>query len=72
MGQIARKRRVPPEASELIQLVGFAIGKEQFGVVILMVQEIIRMVPITSIPNSPDFIEGVINLRGHIIPVIDL
>jgi purine-binding chemotaxis protein CheW len=72
MGQIARKRPVPPETSELIQLVSFAIGKEQFGVVILMVQEIIRMVPITSIPNSPDFIEGVINLRGHIIPVIDL
>lgn len=72
MGPIARKRRVPPETGEFIQLVSFAIGKEQFGVVILMVQEIIRMVPITSIPNSPDFIEGVINLRGYIIPVIDL
>lgn len=72
MGQIARKRRVPDETSELIQLVSFAIGKEQFGVDILMVQEIIRMAPITSIPDSPDFIEGVINLRGHIIPVIDL
>ena len=72
MGQIARKRRVPDETGELIQLVSFAIGKEQFGVDILMVQEIIRMAPITSMPNSPDFIEGVINLRGHIIPVIDL
>jgi purine-binding chemotaxis protein CheW len=72
MGQAARKLEVLPEMSELIQLVSFAIGKEQFGVDILMVQEIIRMAPITSIPNSPDFIEGVINLRGHIIPVIDL
>jgi purine-binding chemotaxis protein CheW len=72
MGQAARKLEVLPEMSELMQLVSFAIGKEQFGVDILMVQEIIRMAPITSIPNSPDFIEGVINLRGHIIPVIDL
>ena len=56
----------------LLQLVGFVIGKELFGVDILMVQEIIRETPITPIPNSPDFIEGVINLRGNIIPVIDL
>jgi purine-binding chemotaxis protein CheW len=55
-----------------MQLVGFTIGKEQFGVDILMVQEIIRSAPITSVPNSPDFIEGVINLRGNIIPVIEL
>jgi purine-binding chemotaxis protein CheW len=72
MGQATRKPKVIPENSELIQLVSFAIGKEQFGVDILVAQEIIRMAPITSIPNSPDFIEGVINLRGHIIPVIDL
>ncbi len=57
---------------QLIQLVGFIIGKEYFGVDILMVQEIIRSTPITAVPNSPDFIEGVINLRGSIIPVIDL
>ncbi len=56
----------------LMQLVGFTIGEEQFGVDILMVQEIIRSAPITSVPNSPDFIEGVINLRGNIIPVIEL
>ncbi|MCW5212173.1 purine-binding chemotaxis protein CheW [Desulfobulbus sp. TB] len=56
----------------LMQLVGFTIGDEQFGVDILMVQEIIRSAPITSVPNSPDFIEGVINLRGNIIPVIEL
>jgi len=72
MGQAGKKPKVVPETGELIQLVSFAIGKEQFGVDILKVQEIIRMSPITSIPNSPDFIEGIINLRGHIIPVIDL
>jgi purine-binding chemotaxis protein CheW len=60
------------EKENLMQLVGFTIGREQFGVDILMVQEIIRSAPITSVPNSPDFIEGVINLRGNIIPVIEL
>jgi purine-binding chemotaxis protein CheW len=60
------------EKDLLMQLVGFTIGNEQFGVDILMVQEIIRSAPITSVPNSPDFIEGVINLRGNIIPVIEL
>jgi purine-binding chemotaxis protein CheW len=55
-----------------MQLVGFVIDNELFGVDILMVQEIIREMPFTPIPNSPDFIEGVINLRGNIIPVIDL
>ncbi|MDM8543519.1 chemotaxis protein CheW [Desulfococcaceae bacterium HSG7] len=60
------------EDSQLAQLVGFVIGKELFGVSILMVQEIIRSAPITAVPNSPDFIEGIINLRGSIVPVIDL
>lgn len=57
---------------ELMQLVGFTIGDELFGVQILMVQEIIRAAPITPVPSSPDFVEGVINLRGNILPVIDL
>ena len=54
------------------QFVGFLIGEELFGVDILSVQEIIRDTTITPIPDSPDFLEGVINLRGNIIPVIDL
>jgi purine-binding chemotaxis protein CheW len=66
------ENEVALEKEKLIQLVGFYIGNEQFGVDILIVQEIIRKVPITAIPDSPDFIEGVINLRGNIIPVIDL
>jgi len=66
------RRSVQEEKEQLLQLVGFTIGKEQFGVDILMVQEIIRSAPITSVPNSPDFVEGVINLRGNIIPVIEL
>lgn len=60
------------DKEKVMQLVGFNIGSELFGVNILSVQEIIRTTPITPIPDSPDFIEGVINLRGNIIPVIDL
>jgi purine-binding chemotaxis protein CheW len=53
-------------------MISFTIGSELFGVRILVVQEIIMMSAITEIPNTPDFIEGVINLRGNIIPVLDL
>jgi purine-binding chemotaxis protein CheW len=60
------------EKVDLLQLVSFKIGNEEFGVDILNVQEINRMTQITKVPNSPDFVEGVINLRGKIIPVIDL
>lgn len=60
------------EKEQLKQLVGFIISDEIFGVDILMVQEIIRGAVVTAIPNSPEFVEGVINLRGNIIPVIDL
>ncbi len=60
------------EETGLMQLVGFGISDERFGVDILAVQEIIRAAAVTAVPNSPDFVEGVINLRGEIIPVIDL
>jgi purine-binding chemotaxis protein CheW len=60
------------ETAELLQLVTFNIGKEEFGVDILNVQEINRMTHITKVPNAPHFVEGVINLRGRVIPVIDL
>jgi len=59
-------------AGELLQLVSFKLGNEEFGVDILKVQEINRMLEITEVPNSPEFVEGVVNLRGRIIPVIDL
>ena len=59
-------------ASDIIQMVSFVIEREEFGVDILKVQEIIRLVEITRVPNAPSFVEGVINLRGRIIPVIDL
>jgi len=58
--------------NELLQLVTFGIGEEEFGIDILKVQEIIRTMAITKVPNSPSYVEGVINLRGKVIPVIDL
>ncbi len=57
---------------ELMQLVTFSIGDEEFGVDILKVQEIIRTMEITKVPKAPPFVEGVINLRGKVIPIIDL
>ena len=57
---------------ELLQLVTFSIGEEEFGVDILKVQEIIRTMEITRVPRAADFVEGVINLRGKVIPIIDL
>jgi len=56
----------------LLQLVTFNISNEEFGVDILKVQEIIRTMEITKVPRAPEFVEGVINLRGKVIPIIDL
>jgi purine-binding chemotaxis protein CheW len=55
-----------------IQVVGFRIGNETYGVRIGSVREIVRVPDITAVPSAPDIIEGVINLRGKIIPVMDL
>ncbi len=60
------------DATDLIQLVSFKVGEEEFGVDILKVQEINKMTLITRVPNAPDFVEGVINLRGRVIPIVDL
>ena len=57
---------------DFLQLVSFRVEDEEFGLEILRVQEIIRIQQLTRVPASPDFIEGVINLRGRIIPVISL
>ena len=50
----------------------FRLGAEEFGLAILKVQEIIGMLKITRVPRTPNFVRGVINLRGKVIPVIDL
>lgn len=58
--------------SGILQLVTFRLGSEEYALDILKVQEINRMVEITSIPNAPPYVEGVINLRGKVIPVVNL
>lgn len=62
---------VSTSAGDMHHMVGFVVGEEEYCVDILKVQEIIRMMDITKIPNAPDYAEGVINLRGRVIPVID-
>ncbi|MBC7086545.1 MAG: chemotaxis protein CheW [Methanomethylovorans sp.] len=57
---------------DLLQLVIFKLGGEEFGVDIMAVQEIIKMPVITAIPQAPEYVEGVINLRGKIIVVVNL
>lgn len=54
------------------QYLTFALGEEEYGVAILNVQEIKGYAPVTPIPNTPAYVKGVMNLRGTIVPVIDL
>ncbi len=55
-----------------MQIVIFSIGKEFYGVPISSVSEIVRVPDVTAVPDTPGFFEGVVNLRGRIVPVIDL
>lgn len=57
---------------ELIQLVSFMLAEEEYGVEVLKVREIIRMPTITKMPNVPQHVEGIINLRGKVIPIISM
>jgi purine-binding chemotaxis protein CheW len=50
----------------------FLLGDESYGISVLKVREIIQVQPITSVPRTPEYIKGVINLRGKVIPVVDL
>jgi purine-binding chemotaxis protein CheW len=64
------------ETQEMVDLAGkyltFELGQEEYGIGILKIREIIGMMPITAVPQTPSFIKGVINLRGKVIPVTDL
>ncbi len=59
-------------SNESLQLVTFRLGNEEFGADIRKVQEINRMIDITKIPNAPPYVEGVVNLRGKIVPIVSL
>lgn len=58
--------------AEIIQLVSFNLDREEYGVNVLKVREIIRITNVTRVPNTPFYVEGVINLRGKVIPIISL
>jgi purine-binding chemotaxis protein CheW len=60
------------QSQQIRQLVSFHLDGEEYALDILKVQEIIRMMDLTRVPNSPDFVEGVINLRGKVIPILGL
>lgn len=65
----------PPPGSGITgthQLVNFSVDSEEYGIEVLKVREIIRMGAVTRVPNAPDFVDGVFNLRGKVIPVISL
>jgi purine-binding chemotaxis protein CheW len=58
--------------SRELHIVGFQIGRETYGVPITSLHEIVRVPEITAVPDAPDYLEGVINLRGKIVSVMDL
>jgi purine-binding chemotaxis protein CheW len=58
--------------ADTIQVATFLCGAEEYGVDISQIQEIIRVVEVTRLPRTPDYVDGVINLRGQLIPIIDL
>jgi len=57
---------------DVMQLVGFVVGDEEYTVPILTIQEIIKPIEFTRVPQTPDYVLGVFNLRGSVIPLIDL
>ena len=57
---------------DLNQLISFEVGEEEYGLDILRVKEVIRIREITRLPNTPSFVKGIINLRGDVIPIVDL
>src|SRR5579864_7675806 len=58
--------------SRELHIVGFQVGRETYGVPITSLHEIVRVPEITAVPDAPEYMEGVINLRGKIVSVIDL
>ena len=60
------------QQDDIHQLVGFRLDEEDFGIDIHQIQEINRMTDITRVPNAPDYVKGVMNLRGKTVPVMDL
>lgn len=60
------------EVSQITQCLTFKLGDESFAVNVAQVQEVLDMLPITKVPKTPDFMRGVINVRGSVVPVVDM
>lgn len=60
------------DRDEIVQLVGFIVGDEEYAIPILNIQEIIKPIEYTRVPSVPEYVLGVFNLRGSVIPLIDL
>ena len=58
--------------ADVVQYVSFVLSKEKYAIDIMSVEEILRKIDITPVPNAPSFIEGIVNIRGKVIPVVDL
>lgn len=69
-----KQKNAPEEGTEddIVQLVGFMVGNEEFAVPILTIQEIIKPIESTRVPHTAPYVIGVFNLRGSVIPLIDL
>ena len=74
MAELAEKmdQAVKAMADQGGKYLTFTMANEEYGIGILKIKEIIGMMPITSVPQTPAFVKGVINLRGKVIPVVDL
>lgn len=74
MAAVAQAIECPPESPPPKEgkYLTFTLGREEYGIGILKIKEIIGMMPITPVPQTPEYVKGVINLRGKVIPVIDL
>lgn len=73
--QKQKKQIQEPNATnseDIVQLVGFVVGEEEYAIPILNIQEIIKPIEFTRVPSVPEYVLGVFNLRGNVIPLIDL
>ncbi|MDX9971573.1 MAG: chemotaxis protein CheW [FCB group bacterium] len=71
-GQDVAQHTLKEQAMEEDQLVTFGIGREEYGIPVMEVQEINRLTDVTSVPRAPSFVDGVTNLRGSVVPVINI
>jgi purine-binding chemotaxis protein CheW len=72
MEELMEEARTSEGSREVRQLISFAVGAEEYGLELLRVKEVIRMRQITWLPKAPSFVRGIINLRGDVIPIVDL